>query len=95
MGAIVCQAGRVTHKMFHAAARALSEMVTDEGRARGMLLPPLDDIRRVSLNVALAVAREAREDNLGMNVADERLEHLISAAMWEPHYYPYRYMEVL
>ncbi|HEY3293996.1 MAG TPA: NAD-dependent malic enzyme [bacterium] len=90
LGAIVCQASRVTHSMFHAASCAISKMVSPEQRENGMLLPSLKHIRQVSFEVAMAVARQAREEGLGIRESDERLEHLIHAAMWEPHYYPYR-----
>jgi malate dehydrogenase (oxaloacetate-decarboxylating) len=91
LGAIVCQAQKITHTMFHAASRAVSDMVTPELRAKGQLLPSLDNIRHVSFTVALAVAKQAREEGLGMIATDERLAELIRNAMWEPHYYPYRY----
>ena len=93
LGAIVCQAQKVTHRMFHAATRAISELVRPDQRAKGCLLPPLADIREVSFTVALAVARQARDDGIGINVTDERLAELIRSAMWVPRYYPYRYTE--
>ncbi|MEW6016402.1 MAG: NAD-dependent malic enzyme [Candidatus Zixiibacteriota bacterium] len=95
LGAIVCQASRVTHMMFHAASKAISAMVTEEQRTDGHLLPPLKNIREVSFQVALAVAKQAREEGLGMIEPDGRLAQLIGAAMWEPHYYPYRFTPVL
>jgi malate dehydrogenase (oxaloacetate-decarboxylating) len=91
LGAIVCQATRISHKMFHSASKAISAMVTDEQRRHGYLLPPLNNIREVSFHVALAIARQAREERLGLNFPDEKLAGLIRAAMWQPHYYPYRY----
>ncbi|SYZ72143.1 NAD-dependent malic enzyme [Candidatus Zixiibacteriota bacterium] len=91
LGAIVCQATKISHKMFHAATKAISAMVTEEQRQNGRLLPPLSDIREVSFHVASAVARQAREEGLGLIMPDEKLARLIRAAMWEPHYYPYRY----
>jgi malate dehydrogenase (oxaloacetate-decarboxylating) len=90
LGAIVCQAGRVTYAMFHAASVAISNMVTDSERAAGKLLPPLSNIRQVSFEVALAVAKQARDDGIGLIASDARLAELIRAAMWEPCYYPYR-----
>lgn len=90
LGAIVCQASKITHKMFHAASKALSNLTTKEQREQGLLLPPLDDIRAVAYEVAVAVAKQAREEGLGMNVSDERLEMLIKQAMWVPKYYPLR-----
>ena len=91
LGAIVCQATKVTPSMFYAASQAVSDFVTEKQRADGFLLPLLTDIRDVSFNVALEVAKQARQEGLGMNVSDERLADLIKKAMWKPHYYPYRY----
>ncbi len=94
LGAIVCQASRVTSRMFHAASVALSNMVSMQDLESGRLLPSLKNIREVSFVVALAVARQARDDAIGMHVSDERLESLIRDAMWVPRYYPYRYYSV-
>ncbi|MGB5106623.1 MAG: NAD-dependent malic enzyme [Candidatus Zixiibacteriota bacterium] len=91
LGAIVSQAQKVTQKMFYAATCAISDMVSRDLRAKGRLLPPLSNIREVSFAVALAVAKQAREDGIGMAVTDERLADLIRSAMWTPRYYPYRY----
>ncbi|MFH0879349.1 MAG: oxaloacetate-decarboxylating malate dehydrogenase, partial [Lentisphaerota bacterium] len=91
LGAIVCQATGVTHRMFHAASSVISDLASAEQRAAGLLLPPLNDIRRISFEVALAVAKQAREEGIGMAVSDEQISDLIKQAMWEPHYYPYRY----
>ena len=76
--------------MFDAAARAISAMVSCADRAEGRLLPPLQNIREVSFAVALATAKQARDDGLGVRESDERLAKLIREAMWEPRYYPYR-----
>ena len=90
LGSIVCQANRVTAGMFHAASTALSNMVTDEQLRKGLLLPPLENIREVSFEVAMAVAKQARKESVGIQVPDERLSQLMRAAMWVPRYYPYR-----
>jgi len=94
LGAIVSQATGITHKMFHAASCAISEMVTSEQRNRGCLLPPLDDIRTTSFEVALAVAKEARAEGLGIQVSDEQLFQMLKNAMWTPRYYPYRFHKI-
>jgi malate dehydrogenase (oxaloacetate-decarboxylating) len=94
LGAIVCQAQKITHRMFHAATCAISDMVTPDLRAKGYLLPPLKNTREVSFTVAMAVAKQARQDGLGMIASDTRLAELIRSAMWDPHYYSYRYTSV-
>jgi len=91
LGAIVCQATRVTNAMFAAASRAVSEMVTASQIENGELLPPLSNVRDVSFQVAYAVAKQARDEGLGLIASDERLAELVKSAMWVPRYYPYRY----
>jgi malate dehydrogenase (oxaloacetate-decarboxylating) len=90
LGALVARAQKVTDRMFVAAARALSAMVTDAERDRGLLLPDMQEIRRVSFAVARSVAQEARDAGLGRLLSDEALDEVISRAQWEPRFVPYR-----
>jgi malate dehydrogenase (oxaloacetate-decarboxylating) len=90
LGALVGEAMRITDRMFLVAARALSDLVTPELRAEGLLLPEMSDVRRVSRVVAFAVAREARDAGFARNLSDEELEAAVARAQWDPHYYPYR-----
>jgi malate dehydrogenase (oxaloacetate-decarboxylating) len=90
LGALVSRATRITNKMFLSASKALSELVTGDQLKNSMLLPKLEDIKKVSAHVAKAVAIEARESGLGRLVSDEEYERLIKKAQWEPHYYPFR-----
>lgn len=90
LGALITKTLKVTDKMFLSASKALSDMVTQEERNLGLLLPPMDNIRKVSFEVAFAVAKEAREAGLGRLLDDEQLAKLIAKAQWEPHYYTYR-----
>ena len=90
LGALVVQAAKVTDEMFLAASKAISEMVTPEQEAMGMMLPPMEVLQEVSFQVALAVAKEARNAGLGRILDDERLAKLIRKAQWKPHFSPYR-----
>ena len=90
LGALVAKAPKVTHGMFLAASRALSAMVTPEHEAKGLMLPPMRDIRAVSRAVAKAVAIEARDAGLGRLIDDAKYEEIIARAQWEPAYTPYR-----
>ncbi len=90
LGCLVARAAKVTHRMFFAASKALSNLVTEEQRSQGMLLPDMDKIREVSAEVALAVAIEARESGLGRRLSDDELRSLIHRAQWHPRYLPYR-----
>ena len=71
-------------------SRAISAMVTPEQESRGLLLPEMKDIRRVSAAVALAVGKEARDAGLGRLLDDARLEAIIAKAQYEPRYMPCR-----
>ena len=90
LGALVAKAPKVTHEMFVAASRALSDLVTPEQEAQGYLLPPMRDIRAVSRAVAKTVAIEARNAGLGRLLDDSKYEEIIARAQWEPKYTPYR-----
>ncbi len=91
LGAIVSMTPRVTDKMFIAASKALASMVPLKDAEKGNLLPEIKDIRKVSEEVAFAVAQQARESGLGIRLPDEKLKELVKSAMWEPRYLPYRY----
>jgi len=90
LGALVARASKVTDRMFIAAARALSAMVTPAEEQRGLLLPSMNEIREVAVRVALAVAVEARDSGVGRLLDDAELEALIRHAQWKPGFVPYR-----
>jgi len=90
LGALVSKASKVTNAMFLAASRALSRMVTVAQEAEGLLLPEMEDIRRVSATVAKAVVVEARESGLGRLMDDETADRVIAKAQWNPRFSPFR-----
>jgi malate dehydrogenase (oxaloacetate-decarboxylating) len=84
LGAIVSRARRMSDGMFAAAANAVSSLVAV--RAPGAsLLPHVDDLRIVSLTVAVAVAEAAVEDGLA-GVTFHDIVQQVGDAMWEPEY---------
>jgi malate dehydrogenase (oxaloacetate-decarboxylating) len=84
LGAIVSRARRISDNMFAAAANAVSSLVAV--RLPGAsLLPHVDDLRIVSLTVAVAVAEAAVQDGLaGVKFRD--IVEQVGDAMWEPEY---------
>lgn len=90
LGALVARATRVTDGMLMAASRAVSGMVTAEQEAMGLLLPEMEEIRRTSAAVAVAVARTARDEGVGRQLDDAQLERLVVRAQWDPHFTPFR-----
>jgi len=90
LGALVARATKVTDSMLMAASRAISALVTPEQEAMGLLLPAMEDIRQASAVVAVAVARQAREEGLGRLLDDEQLAKTVARAQWDPHFTPFR-----
>lgn len=89
LAASVVRPKRITDRMFHAAARALAEMVTEEQLATGMVLPSVADIRLVSARVAAAVAQCGIQEGIvrRMPPAGDLTVHMLSQ-MYVPVYGP-------
>jgi malate dehydrogenase (oxaloacetate-decarboxylating) len=84
LGAIVSRATRISDGMLAAAASAVSSLVTVR-QPGASLLPHIDDLRSVSLTVAVAVAEAADAESLArVRLVD--LEQEIQDAMWQPEY---------
>ena len=84
LGVIASRARRVTDAMFSAAARVLSEF------ADGALYPPLERVREISREVALAVGAEAMRAGLSPLRRLDYLESEVADKMWTPRYLPLR-----
>ena len=89
LGAIVTHARIISDTMFLAAAKALAEMA-DARRHGAPILPPISDLREVSCRVAIAVARQAVAEGLGVANGSVDIEAAVRAAVWEPRYRPMR-----
>jgi malate dehydrogenase (oxaloacetate-decarboxylating) len=93
LGVLAAGATRVTEGMFMAAAKAVAHMSPTVSDKAGRLLPPVDELRAVSLAVAEAVARQAQADGVASLADDLTLSDHIAARVWEPRYRPYRRAE--
>jgi malate dehydrogenase (oxaloacetate-decarboxylating) len=90
LGAIAVQATRITDTMFMAAAKALAAMSPAKNDKRGNLLPPVTALREISIEVARAVALQARREGLACEIDEDEVDAAIAAKMWTPRYLPYR-----
>lgn len=97
LGIIASGAKEVLPSFFTAAAKAVSDCVTNEAMAKGELVPPVAELQNVSLKVAQAVGETAIEANIGRlcafsdfqyNNDPERLQELIVNMRWQPEYLP-------
>ena len=86
LGAIACRATTISDEMFLASARTLADMVDAEDLDTATLYPPLTDIREASLNIAVAVAEKAYEQNLAQEPKPENLREFIAEQMYDARY---------
>jgi malate dehydrogenase (oxaloacetate-decarboxylating)(NADP+) len=86
LGTIVSGATVITEDMFLVAAKKLSEQVTQDDLDKGMIYPPLNNIREVSYNIALAVAEDAYKTGVTEEAQPEDLAQRIRDYMYSPEY---------
>jgi malate dehydrogenase (oxaloacetate-decarboxylating)(NADP+) len=84
LGAVVCRARRIPDELFLSAARTLANLVTSQDLESGSLYPPLRDIRKISLAVAVNVADAAYAMKLARAKRPRNLEQAISRFMYAP-----------
>jgi malate dehydrogenase (oxaloacetate-decarboxylating) len=85
LGTIVSRAKYVSVGMLVAAANALSSLVAVR-LAGATLLPHIEDLRAVTVTVAVAVAEAAMQEGLaGASLAD--IVQQVEDAMWQPEYH--------
>lgn len=89
LGLIAVKATKVTDKMFMLAAKALADCSPTKNDSDANLLPSLESIRAVSVNIALAVAKEAVDSGLAAPECVADWETLVKTKVWNPVYLPY------
>lgn len=89
LGAISCRAKMVSDDMLLIAAESLSDYAITHVPEESMLLPRLEDVEKVALHIAKAVAHEAVKEKLS-SVNEKKIPELIQKHTWEPHYLKYK-----
>jgi len=101
LGIIAIKATHVSDDMFMAAAKSLAEQspaknnFNKSNNSNNTLLPSLNKIREVSLQIAIDVAWEAVQSGLSSlshpskPLSKEAVIELIKNKIWEPQYVPY------
>jgi malate dehydrogenase (oxaloacetate-decarboxylating) len=90
LGAIAVEARRISDGMFLAAAHTIADASPAKRDPKANLLAPLVELRNLSFQVALAVAKQAQAENLADPASEADTAAAIKATMWEPVYAPYR-----
>lgn len=71
---------------FAVAARALAAMVSDEQFAKGLIYPPMENIRHAAIVVACAVAEFFFDQGLARVERPASVATLIDDSVWQPEY---------
>lgn len=79
-------ATRITDNMFMAASEAMADVTVGVDQLGAALVPPIEDIRTVSLRIARAVALQAQVDGVATKTSADEVDALIAAAAWAPSY---------
>ncbi|NOX35014.1 MAG: NAD-dependent malic enzyme [Deltaproteobacteria bacterium] len=97
LGVVASGASEVLPVFFSAAAHAIAGFVSEQDLEDGILFPPLDQLREVSLEVGKKVGAEAIKANVTQmgctfskfkhNNDPERLNILVDKIRWSPRYF--------
>ncbi|WP_049721620.1 NAD-dependent malic enzyme [Gilvimarinus polysaccharolyticus] len=90
LGVVAAKASRITDTMMLAASRALAELSPLVCNGAGSLLPPLADIRQVSVTIAQAVFKQAIVDGVATPIPEDLIVKKVEANFWYPRYRTYR-----
>ncbi len=72
--------------MFLTAAQVLNDQVSQNELDKGMIYPPLKNIREVSFNIAIAVAEHVYDGKTTRSERPKDLEKKIRDYMYDPDY---------
>jgi malic enzyme len=86
LGSIVAKASRVTDSMFAAAADALAGQITEADLDRGMLYPPLSELRTITHGIAAAVIRAAIADGVARADVHDDVMEALDREIWNLDY---------
>jgi malate dehydrogenase (oxaloacetate-decarboxylating)(NADP+) len=84
LGVVTCRARLIPEAFFLAAARTLAGMVDEKDLGQGAVYPPLRKIRKISLAIAVSVAKKAHEMKLARAKRPKDLERSIARFMYNP-----------
>jgi len=89
LGVVASGARRVTEPMMRAAARTLGANSPALKDPLGPLLPSLSELRKVAVEIAVAVGFEAQNDGVASNLDEADLRLRVLEMRWTPSYPAY------
>ncbi len=90
-GAVLAQAREVTDAMVMAAAIALTDYTAEHHLSKGLIYPPVVELREVAAHVAARVITQAFADGVAAASPDKLKDPLtyVRTKMWQPKYLPF------
>jgi malate dehydrogenase (oxaloacetate-decarboxylating) len=86
LGVVASGACRVTDRMLLAAGQALGEQTPAFSAEDAPLLPAIRDLRRIAVELAVAVGTEAQHQGLAPQSTADQLRRNVVERQWEPAY---------
>ncbi|SRR5579875_186469 len=81
------RASRVTDNMMVAAAAALSDFQGNDDNES--LLPPIESMQEIAVNIAIKVAIQAQQDGVAQEMSKDNVSQLIHKKFWTAEYRKY------
>ena len=86
LSVLSCGATRISDAMLDTAVETLATCSPVANFKEAPLLPVLEDIQKVTCDIALAVAVQAQKEGLAEECSEEELHERIKARFWSPEY---------
>jgi malate dehydrogenase (oxaloacetate-decarboxylating) len=94
LAVVASNAKRITDNMMIAAASALGSFQDAKdinySNAESPLLPPIENMRAVAIQVATSVALQAQQDGVASEMGEQQISDLIQKIFWMPEYRNYK-----
>jgi malate dehydrogenase (oxaloacetate-decarboxylating)(NADP+) len=84
LGAVACRARTLPDELFLVASRTLADLVRPKDLDQGALYPPLQDIRKISLAIAVSVATKAYAMKLTRRSRPRDVRRSVEALVYRP-----------
>jgi malate dehydrogenase (oxaloacetate-decarboxylating) len=84
------EAERVTDRMMVAAAKALGNISQDSANTATELLPPIENMRDVAIQIAVMVGLQAQQDGVAQIMSEQDLRERAQRRFWIPQYLSYK-----
>jgi malate dehydrogenase (oxaloacetate-decarboxylating)(NADP+) len=84
LGAVACRARTLPDELFLEAARTLANLVRRKDLDEGALYPPLREIRKISLAIAVSVATKAYTMGLARQPRPRNIRRSVEALIYTP-----------